>query len=176
RFRPLPPGRRHRCTVSTSRSQPSCWSRSSSSAERRYATGTSTRSGGGLRSGSGGASFARWKLSGTYAASVSTSTASRAAKMSATGQYPRLLRNHPRSALSEASRNSYVDPPATSARHHGFSDRNDHRQIQNYDHHPSVGTYRIHLAGKHLTLTVIHDTCTIGRAQVFPGHIWTKVG
>jgi hypothetical protein len=41
---------------------------------------------------------------------------------------------------------------------------------------PTVGTYRIHLAGKHLTLTVIHDTCTIGRAQVFPGHIWTKVG
>ena len=41
---------------------------------------------------------------------------------------------------------------------------------------PTVGTYRIHLAGKHLTLTAIHDTCTIGRAQVFPGHIWTKVG
>ena len=41
---------------------------------------------------------------------------------------------------------------------------------------PTVGTYRIHLAGKHLTLTVIHDTCTIGRAQVFPGHIWTKMG
>lgn len=41
---------------------------------------------------------------------------------------------------------------------------------------PTVGTYRIHLAEKHLTLTVIHDTCTIGRAQVFPGHIWTKVG
>jgi hypothetical protein len=41
---------------------------------------------------------------------------------------------------------------------------------------PTVGTYRIHLAGKHLTLTVIHDKCTIGRAQVFPGHIWTKVG
>ena len=41
---------------------------------------------------------------------------------------------------------------------------------------PTVGTYRIHLAGKHLTLTAIHDTCTIGRAQVFPGHTWTKVG
>ena len=41
---------------------------------------------------------------------------------------------------------------------------------------PTVGTYRIHLAGKHLRLTVIHDTCTIGRAQVLPGHIWTKVG
>lgn len=41
---------------------------------------------------------------------------------------------------------------------------------------PTVGIYRIHLAGKHLTLTVIHDTCKIGRAQVFPGHIWTKVG
>ena len=41
---------------------------------------------------------------------------------------------------------------------------------------PTAGTYRIHLAGKHLTLTVIHDTCKIGRAQVFPGHIWTKVG
>ena len=40
----------------------------------------------------------------------------------------------------------------------------------------TAGTYRIHLAGKHLTLTVIHDTCKIGRAQVFPGHIWTKVG
>ena len=41
---------------------------------------------------------------------------------------------------------------------------------------PTSGTYRIHLAGKHLTLKVIHDPCTIGRAQVFPGHIWTKVG
>jgi len=41
---------------------------------------------------------------------------------------------------------------------------------------PTVGTYRIHLTGKHLTLTVIHDTCKIGRAQVFPRHIWTKVG
>ncbi len=41
---------------------------------------------------------------------------------------------------------------------------------------PTIGTDRIHLAGKHLTLTVIHDTCTIGRAQVFPGHIWTNVG
>jgi len=41
---------------------------------------------------------------------------------------------------------------------------------------PTAGTYRIHLAGKHLRLTVIHDPCTIGRAQVFPGHIWTKVG
>jgi hypothetical protein len=41
---------------------------------------------------------------------------------------------------------------------------------------PTVGTYRIHLAGKHLTFTVIHDTCKIGRAQVLPGHIWTKVG
>jgi hypothetical protein len=41
---------------------------------------------------------------------------------------------------------------------------------------PTSGTYRIHLAGKHLTLKVIHDTCTIGRAQVFPGHLWTKVG
>jgi len=41
---------------------------------------------------------------------------------------------------------------------------------------PTSGTYRIRLAGKHLTLKVIHDTCTIGRAQVFPGHIWTKVG
>jgi hypothetical protein len=41
---------------------------------------------------------------------------------------------------------------------------------------PTVGTYRIHLAGRHLTLTVIHDTCKIGRAQVFPGHVWTKVG
>ena len=41
---------------------------------------------------------------------------------------------------------------------------------------PTAGTYRIHLAGKHLTLTVIHDTCTIGRAQIFPGHIWTKGG
>lgn len=41
---------------------------------------------------------------------------------------------------------------------------------------PTVGTYRIHLAGTHLTLTVIHDPCKIGRAQVLPGHIWTKVG
>jgi hypothetical protein len=41
---------------------------------------------------------------------------------------------------------------------------------------PTVGTYRIHLAGKHLTLTAIRDTCKIGRAQVFPRHIWTKVG
>lgn len=41
---------------------------------------------------------------------------------------------------------------------------------------PTVGTYRIHLAGKRLRLTVIHDTCKAGRAQVFPGHIWTKVG
>ena len=41
---------------------------------------------------------------------------------------------------------------------------------------PTAGTYRIHLAGKRLTLTVIRDTCTIGRAQVFPGHIWTRVG
>jgi hypothetical protein len=41
---------------------------------------------------------------------------------------------------------------------------------------PKSGTYRIHLAGKRLTLKAIHDTCTIGRAQVFPGHIWTKVG
>ena len=41
---------------------------------------------------------------------------------------------------------------------------------------PTVGTYRIHLAGKHLTLTVIHDPCTIGRAQILPGHTWTKVG
>jgi hypothetical protein len=41
---------------------------------------------------------------------------------------------------------------------------------------PTVGTYRIHLAGNHLTLTVIHDPCKIGRAQVMPGHIWTKVG
>ena len=41
---------------------------------------------------------------------------------------------------------------------------------------PTAGTYRIHLAGKHLTLTVIHDPCTIGRAQIFPGHTWTKVG
>jgi len=41
---------------------------------------------------------------------------------------------------------------------------------------PTVGTYRIHLSGKHLTLTAIHDTCKIGRAQVFPGHIWTKAG
>jgi hypothetical protein len=41
---------------------------------------------------------------------------------------------------------------------------------------PTVGTYRIHLDGNHLTLTVIHDTCKIGRAQVLPGHIWTKVG
>jgi hypothetical protein len=41
---------------------------------------------------------------------------------------------------------------------------------------PTAGTYRIHLSGKHLTFTVIHDSCTIGRAQVFPGHTWTKVG
>jgi hypothetical protein len=41
---------------------------------------------------------------------------------------------------------------------------------------PTAGTYKIHLAGKHLTLTVIHDPCTIGRAQIFPGHTWTKVG
>lgn len=41
---------------------------------------------------------------------------------------------------------------------------------------PKSGTYRIHLAGKRLTLKAIHGTCTIGRAQVFPGHIWTKVG
>jgi hypothetical protein len=41
---------------------------------------------------------------------------------------------------------------------------------------PTVGTYRIHLAGKHLTFTVIHDPCTIGRALVFPGRTWTKVG
>jgi hypothetical protein len=41
---------------------------------------------------------------------------------------------------------------------------------------PTAGTYRIHLAGKHLTLTVIHDPCTIGRAQILPGHTWTKVG
>jgi hypothetical protein len=41
---------------------------------------------------------------------------------------------------------------------------------------PTVGTYRIHLAGKHLTLTVIHDPYTIGRAQILPGHTWTKVG
>jgi len=41
---------------------------------------------------------------------------------------------------------------------------------------PTAGTYKIHLAGKRLTLTVIHDPCTIGRAQIFPGHIWTKVG
>lgn len=40
---------------------------------------------------------------------------------------------------------------------------------------PTVGTYRIHLAGKHLTFTVIHDTCKTGRAHVFPGHIWTRV-
>jgi hypothetical protein len=40
----------------------------------------------------------------------------------------------------------------------------------------TAGTYRIHLAGKHVTLTVIHDTCKIGRALVMPGHIWTKVG
>jgi len=40
---------------------------------------------------------------------------------------------------------------------------------------PTVGTYRIHLAGNHLTFTVIHDTCKIGRVQVLPGHIWTKV-
>lgn len=41
---------------------------------------------------------------------------------------------------------------------------------------PTVGTYRIHLAGKHLTFTVIHDPCTIGRAQILPAHIWTQVG
>ena len=41
---------------------------------------------------------------------------------------------------------------------------------------PTVGTYRVHLAGKHLTLTAIHETCKIGRAQVLPGHIWTNVG
>lgn len=41
---------------------------------------------------------------------------------------------------------------------------------------PTIGTYRIHLAEKHLTLTGIRDTCKIGRAQVFPGHVWTKVG
>jgi hypothetical protein len=41
---------------------------------------------------------------------------------------------------------------------------------------PTAGTYKIHLAGKHLTLTVIHDPCTIGRAQILPGHTWTKVG
>jgi hypothetical protein len=41
---------------------------------------------------------------------------------------------------------------------------------------PTAGTYRMHLDGKHLRFTVIHDTCTIGRAQVFPGHTWTKVG
>ncbi len=41
---------------------------------------------------------------------------------------------------------------------------------------PTAGTYRINLAGKHLTFKVIHDTCKIGRALVFPGHIWTRVG
>jgi len=41
---------------------------------------------------------------------------------------------------------------------------------------PTAGTYKIHLAGKHLTLTVIHDPCTIGRAQILPGQTWTKVG
>jgi hypothetical protein len=41
---------------------------------------------------------------------------------------------------------------------------------------PTVGTYRIHIAGKHLRRTIIHDTCTIGRAQILPGHVWTKVG
>lgn len=41
---------------------------------------------------------------------------------------------------------------------------------------PTAGTYRIHLAGKHLTFTVIHDPCTTGRALILPGHIWTRVG
>jgi hypothetical protein len=41
---------------------------------------------------------------------------------------------------------------------------------------PTAGTYRIHLSGKHLTFTVIHDPCTIGRKQVFPGHTWSRVG
>lgn len=31
---------------------------------------------------------------------------------------------------------------------------------------PAAGTYGIHLAGKHLTLTVIHDPCTIGRTNL----------
>jgi hypothetical protein len=41
---------------------------------------------------------------------------------------------------------------------------------------PNVGTYRIHLAGKHLTFTVIKDECTVGRKLVLPGHTYTKVG
>lgn len=41
---------------------------------------------------------------------------------------------------------------------------------------PTAGTYRIHLAGKHLKFTVIHEPCTIGRALIFPGRIWTRVG
>lgn len=40
---------------------------------------------------------------------------------------------------------------------------------------PTYGTYRIHRAGKHLTLTVINDPCTMGRKLVLPGHTWTKV-
>jgi len=41
---------------------------------------------------------------------------------------------------------------------------------------PNVGTYRIHRHGKHLTFTVIHDPCTVGRKLILPGHIWTKGG
>jgi hypothetical protein len=37
---------------------------------------------------------------------------------------------------------------------------------------PTVGTYKIHLDGKHLTLTVIHDPCTIGRGTNPP---WTHL-
>jgi hypothetical protein len=41
---------------------------------------------------------------------------------------------------------------------------------------PGVGTYRIHLAGKHLTFTVIKDACTVGRKLILVGHTFTKTG
>jgi hypothetical protein len=40
---------------------------------------------------------------------------------------------------------------------------------------PTVGTYKIKLAGNKLTFTVIKDACKVGRKLILPGHTWIKV-